>query len=103
MINNQTISLQDYKIQGKGNIVSDMGGEKVMLSVHNGKYYNLGKIGGRIWELMESPIQVAQVVTTLMSEYEVDQSECEEQVISFIERLSREGLIESGEDHGHSK
>ena len=28
-------------VQSKGNIVSDMGGEKVMLSVNNGKYYQL--------------------------------------------------------------
>ena len=34
----------------KGNIVSDMGGEKVMLSIENGKYYNLGEMGGEIWE-----------------------------------------------------
>ena len=28
-----------------------MDGEKVMLSINNGKYYNLGEIGGDIWEL----------------------------------------------------
>lgn len=46
MIKSQTVSLNDYFVQGTGNIVSDMGGEKVMLSVLNGKYYNLGEVGG---------------------------------------------------------
>jgi len=32
----------------EGNIVSNMDGEKVMLSIKNGKYYNLGEIGGFI-------------------------------------------------------
>jgi hypothetical protein len=103
MIKNQMISLQDIIVQGKGNIVSDMGEEKVMLSVHNGKYYNLGEIGGRIWELIEKPVKIEQMVETLMSEYAVAQSECEQQVISFIELLSNEGLIESGENNGNYK
>ena len=30
-----------------------MGGEKVMLSINNGKYYNLVKLVGSIWELIE--------------------------------------------------
>lgn len=40
------INLDHYIVQSEGNIVSDMDGEKVMLSIKNGKYYNLGKIGG---------------------------------------------------------
>jgi hypothetical protein len=103
MIKNQTISLHDWVVQGRGNIVSDMGGEKVMLSVEKGKYYNLGEIGGRIWDLMAAPIEVAQIVTILMEEYEVDQSECGQNAVAFIEVLSKEGLIESGEDNGHPK
>ena len=35
-----------------------MGGEKVMLSVKNGKYYNLGEIGGEIWELIRGRLQL---------------------------------------------
>ncbi len=93
MIKNQTLSLQDVVVQGKGNIVSDMGGEKVMLSVHNGKYYNLGEIGGKIWDSIEEPIAVTQLVATLVADYDVDQTECEQQVISFLTHLMDEKLI----------
>ncbi|UKS24926.1 lasso peptide biosynthesis PqqD family chaperone [Paenibacillus sp. HWE-109] len=96
-----SVSQKNVFVQSQGNIVSDMGGEKVMLSIHNGKYYNLGEIGGRIWELLAEPSEVAQIVSLLMAEYEVEQQECEQEVITFIERLSKEGLIEFGEDHGH--
>ena len=47
MIKTKKISCNHLVVQSPGNIVSDMDGEKVMLSVHNGKYYNLGEIGGR--------------------------------------------------------
>jgi hypothetical protein len=93
MIKNQHISLNHSIVQGKGNIVSDMDREKVMLSVKNGKYYNLGEVGGKIWELIWAPISVTHLVTNLISEYDVKQSECEQQVISFLERLLQEDLI----------
>jgi hypothetical protein len=94
MITKGIISLSQFVAQIKGNIVSDMGGEKVMLSVKNGKYYNLGGIGGDIWDLIGEKIQVNQIVTNLMSNYNVEQSVCEEQVISFLELLLGEGLVE---------
>lgn len=84
--------------QSKGNIVSDMDGEKVMMSIENGKYYNLGEIGGVIWDLLNKQIFVNELVSILMSEYSVDQSECKEQVISFLELLYKEGLIRIGKE-----
>ncbi|NOV00220.1 lasso peptide biosynthesis PqqD family chaperone [Paenibacillus planticolens] len=100
MIKNESISLQDCVVQGKGNIVSDMGGEKVMLNVQNGKYYNLGEIGGKIWDCMEAPVSIGQLVTTLMLEYDVDQTECQQHVISFIAHMAEEGLVQIGVE-GH--
>ncbi|KAB7708158.1 lasso peptide biosynthesis PqqD family chaperone [Bacillus aerolatus] len=94
MITNQNISLNYEVTQGQGNIVSDMDGEKVMLSINNGKYYNLGEMGGEIWDLMQAPITVNQMVTTLLSRFQVEQDECEEQVTSFLNHLFAEGLIE---------
>ncbi|SFL10836.1 Coenzyme PQQ synthesis protein D (PqqD) [Paenibacillus sp. 1_12] len=97
MIKQQTISLNDTVVQGKGYIVSSMGGEKVMLSINNGKYYNLGKIGGSIWDHIEKQITVNELIAVLMSEYEVKQPECEKQVISFLEVLLANDLILVGE------
>ncbi|MGG0185190.1 lasso peptide biosynthesis PqqD family chaperone [Bacillus rhizoplanae] len=93
MINAQKISLECQVVQSKGNIVSDMDGEKVMLNVQKGKYYNLGEMGGEIWDLIEEPITVAQLVTTLISNYDVARIDCEEQVLSFLELLFKENLI----------
>ncbi|MEI4801781.1 lasso peptide biosynthesis PqqD family chaperone [Bacillus sp. NPDC077411] len=90
--------LNQFVAQVPGNIVSDMDGEKVMLSISNGKYYNLGEVGGTIWELIEKPISVTKVITELMQEYEIDQSTCEKQVISFLELLLDEALVEIVED-----
>lgn len=88
------ISFNQQVSQKSGHIVSDMAGEKVMLSVKNGKYYNLGETGGIIWDLIEESVSIYQLVASLMSIYHVEQSVCEEQVLTFLENLLREGLIE---------
>jgi len=93
MSTRQGIQTNHTVIQTKDNIVSEMDGEKVLLSIRNGKYYNLGKVGGRIWDLTERPISVNDLTAALVSEYEVAQNVCEEQVISFLEHLLKEGLI----------
>lgn len=89
----QTLSQQLFIIQSKDHIVSDMDGEKVLLSIENGKYYNLGVIGGRIWELIYEPIRIGEVINTLLDEYEVEREECEVGVFSFLAHLSEEKLI----------
>lgn len=98
MINSQNVPLNIIVVQGKGNIVSDMDGEKVMLSIQKGKYYNLGEMGGRIWDLMERPISVTQLVSLLITEYEVEQAECEKQVVCFCKQLLEEDLIQIHEE-----
>lgn len=79
--------------QQPGNIVSDMDGEKVMLSIQSGKYFNLGELGGEIWDLMKEPISIDNLVSTLLARYDVGQTECEEHVIAFLIQLLGEGLV----------
>ena len=90
MITNQ---LDTKYSQSPGNIVSDMDGEKVMLSVSNGKYYNLGEMGGEIWELMKEPITIQELVATLQSQYNVDQADCHANVTDFLRQLLEQGLV----------
>ncbi|WEK54918.1 MAG: lasso peptide biosynthesis PqqD family chaperone [Candidatus Cohnella colombiensis] len=93
MITNVGLTLEQVVVQAEGNVVSDMDGDKVMLNVEKGKYYNLGAIGGRIWDAIGSPISIRHLVLILMAEYAVDQAQCEEHVLSFLDNLHAEGLI----------
>ncbi|MDI4644150.1 lasso peptide biosynthesis PqqD family chaperone [Cohnella hashimotonis] len=79
--------------QTPGNIVSDMDGEKVMLNVQLGKYFNLGEIGGRVWELIGNVTTVEALVDQLTAEYAVERETCEAHVRSFLAQLSEQQLI----------
>jgi hypothetical protein len=85
-------------VQVPGNIVSDMDGEKVMLNVSSGKYFNLGQVGGRIWELLVEPASVSQLVETLTEEYDVMPEQCAYQVSSYMKLLLKEQLIQPHAD-----
>ena len=37
------MNVEDRVTRKEGNLVSDMGSEKVMMSISSGKYYNLGQ------------------------------------------------------------
>lgn len=88
------ITLQSV-ITGKKNIVAaDMDGETVMMGIETGKYYNLGKMGGVIWALLEQPVSVDAVIEQLLEKYEVTRQQCEEEVIDFLKQIQKEGLVE---------
>lgn len=92
-MNTGLISTNQLISQSQDNLVSDMNGEKVLMSINNGKYYNLGRVGGRIWEVVQSPTSIEQVIAILLSEYDIDQASCEAQVKSFVQLLYSESLV----------
>lgn len=89
----KVLSLNTQVCQSPGNIVSDMDGEKVMLSVKNSKYYNLGAIGGEIWELINEPTTPEMVISKLLRNFNVDKTQCEQEVMGFLNDLAKQDLI----------
>lgn len=94
MMGTEIITTDHFIVQSEGFLVSEMDGEKVMLSIENGKYYNLGRIGGRIWELASSPVTISSMVEQLVAEYEIEPEPCEQQVRLFLKQLADEGLVQ---------
>ncbi|MEE4330987.1 MAG: lasso peptide biosynthesis PqqD family chaperone [Wenzhouxiangella sp.] len=68
--------------------------EVVMMSVEKGSYYGLDPVGARIWELIESPKRISQVVDDLIETYEVDREVCERETLAFMQSLIDEDLAQ---------
>ena len=77
-----------------GIMTADMNGATVMLDIETGKYFNLGEVGGRFWELLEQPTSVKDLVSTLVQEYDVAEEKCLEDIVPFLEKMVDRGLIE---------
>jgi hypothetical protein len=66
----------------------------VMMSVERGQYYNLNAVGARIWNLLETPRTLAQIVAALAEIYEAPEETIHAEADAFLGRLEREGLLE---------
>jgi hypothetical protein len=70
--------------------------EIVMMSIKNGEYYGLDNIGSRIWEIIENPVSVTQIVDILKDEFNVTADQCKIDVNEFLDMLLKKNLIQIG-------
>lgn len=64
-----------------------------MMSADTGTCISLSETGGRIWELMEQPREVADLCRELAEEYEADPAVLRGDVVAFLEHLRSEQAI----------
>ena len=81
-------------IERKGDWLSArVGDEIMMMSPEHGKYIGVNEVGARIWELIETPSEVATVCEELQREFEVSPETCEAEVNSFLAEMEKHGAI----------
>lgn len=95
----QMIQLNHSITQATGYLVSNMDGEKVMMDIESGKYYNLGNTGGIIWDIIRVPTLFTELISILTSEFEISNEDCLEQVKPFLEHMYQEQLIVISDEH----
>lgn len=72
---------------------TDIDGEKVMMDLDKGKYFMMNEVGSRIWDIMEDTRSVKEIVSSLCSEYEIDEDDCYNVVAQFLGSLNHAELI----------
>lgn len=74
-------------------LYSKIGDEIVLLTIDSGKYFKVDAVGSRIWEIIKEPTTIKTLLNQLIEEYEVSFEECQQDVMSFMERLQKDELI----------
>ena len=74
-------------------VCAEMDGDLVMMSIENGEYYGIGGVGTRIWELLDQPTTIQQLVETIKTDFDIEEDRCRDDVLSFSEKLFELGLI----------
>ncbi len=80
-------------VHAPGQVSSELDGETVMMSIENGKYYGMDRIGTRIWSLIENPNSIKEVCRVLRAEFNVSPEECEKDVTELLQRLLDQRLV----------
>ena len=76
-----------------GFIEAEIDNEIVALNIERGTCYGLNSVGSRIWNLLERPVRISDLCATLVSEYDVDATVCERQVLDLLDELRSEGIV----------
>lgn len=74
-------------------VAADLDDGLVMMSIEQGKYFDVSGIGPRIWELLAQPITVAAIANTIQAEYEVDEPTCQADMLAFVSELLHLKLV----------
>jgi hypothetical protein len=66
----------------------------VVLDIQTKQYFSLNETGARVWALIREGREVADIISTLLTEYDVTREAACEAVTSLVSSLVGEKLIE---------
>jgi len=79
----------------KDQVSCDLAGETAVLNLKNGVYYGFADpVGVRIWSLVQTPITIRALRDAIMQEFEVEEEQCERELLAVLQKLASEALIE---------
>ena len=95
------LSLQTTVMVSSQQVSCPLGDEAAILNMKNSVYYGMNPVGATVWNLLKQPKTVAEIRDAIVAEYEVEETRCEQDLLSLLEEMRSEGLIEvRGEARG---
>lgn len=79
--------------QNEGWLVSNVADEILMLNIERGEYVGLNASGAIIWELLESPKSVEQLIDGLVEQFDVGRELAKQDIDSFLEDAFKRGIV----------
>ena len=89
-----TISSNSVVVAIKNQVSSNLGEEAVILHLGKGAYYGINEVGTFVWNLLQKPVKVDDIVREITSRYEVAGKQCETDLMDLLKKLLRAKLIE---------
>ncbi len=68
--------------------------EIVLFDDQQGSYFALDLVGSKIWELLQEPRTLNDIVTELCSVFEVSEEVCRKDVTGFLNQMMEKNLVE---------
>jgi hypothetical protein len=87
------ITAESIIVRAANLLATDIDEETILMSVKQGKYFGMEQTSRRIWEIIETPHNVAEIISLLAEEYRVDSDVCGSDVMEFLHELLLEELV----------
>jgi hypothetical protein len=86
----------DPTISRAGNLPSyKVDDSLIFLDREGGLCYELNRTGVRIWDLIETPMSISSLCTSLCEEFNVDRDTCERDVVEILDAMRKADLVRS--------
>jgi DNA-directed RNA polymerase delta subunit len=79
-------------------LANSLGEETVMMDINNGDYLGINSVGTDIWNLLNEPISVQDLIKKLLELYDVSEEECATEINSFLSRMNQQNMLIVVED-----
>jgi hypothetical protein len=79
--------------QGRDHVATSIGAETAVMSIKRGRYYAVGSVAERIWQMLEAPVSPREITEHLLEEYDIAPEQCGREVDAFLSELIAEGLV----------
>ncbi len=89
-----TVVLSTVVAQSPELVSTNLEGQTALMSIINGAYYGMDRVGSRVWELVEQPRAVSAVVDQLLNEFAVERATCEGHVLAYLQKLADADLLQ---------
>lgn len=91
---NMAISFADQVTVPKDVLLSGVEGESVLLNLESERYFGLDEVGTRMLSVLTESKSIQAAYEALLDEYNVDAEALRQDLVSLIDKLIDQGLME---------
>jgi hypothetical protein len=77
-------------------VACTLNGEVALLDLDKGLYFGLQGVGAHIWNALQEPRSVDEIISMVLSHFDVTPEICRADVLKFLTGLQTAGMIEVG-------
>ena len=89
-----TITTDSVVAASESQVSANLQGETVILGLEKAMYYDTDDVGSFVWEMLASPTRVSVIRDAILAEFNVDSDVCERDLLSFLDQLEAESLLQ---------
>ncbi|MBI1883848.1 MAG: PqqD family protein [Chlamydiae bacterium] len=90
---NTLFDLSDRLVHRDDLFTTKIDDETVMLDEASGCYFGLNPVGTKIWELLEKPISLQDLLSQLTQCYTIGPEQCKQETGTFLNMLNAHHLL----------
>lgn len=90
----QSLFLGSVVVASNELVSANLDGEVVILGFQSGSYYGLDQVGVFVWDLLQQPQKVSDILDATIEEYDVELAQCQQDLLALLEELADKQLID---------